>query len=201
MISQQQTLYNDLDKIMKFLDVLCENNYAMRLGVADYKYVHYKHVGPWLINSMSITRFGEGPLLGKRTHDEEEDDVIHSKKKRASLDFESYAEVEQMNNVTEMEFFFPQPWLRVNTVLNNRVLHKWMGSLLTECITRCGCYISHICKRFNQLHPTSVRKLLEVLEAIGSVELKYLKNKMQTKSLFSMYDNTVLEEGELFFMF
>ncbi|KAL5276092.1 GTF3C1 family protein [Megaselia abdita] len=186
--------YHDHIKILDFLNVLCENNYAMRLGVSDYTYVHHTRIGPWLISSSSITRFGEGPLLGKRVHDDEEDDDNYGKKKKVSSEFQTYSQTETIRSSTDLEFFYPQPWLRVNTVLNNRVLHKWMGSILTECITRCGCYISHICIRFNQMHPTSVRRILETLEVIGSVELKVLKNKIPTKSLFSNYDHTVIEE-------
>lgn len=197
-----QSKFKDHAKILEFLNILCKNNFAMCLGVADYVYVHHRHVGPWLINSTSITRFGEGPLLGKRTHAEEDEESVHGKKKRKPLDIESYSAdtVEQMNTEPDIEFFFPQPWLRVNTVLNNRVLHKWLGSILTECLTRCGCYISQICIRFNQMHPASVRKLLEVLEAIGSVELKVSRNRKPTKSLFSKYE-TSGSVGKFFIIF
>lgn len=166
----------------------------MRLGVDDYVYVHNSFVTPWLINSTSITRYGEGPLLGKRSRNDY-DNEVQTKKKKLSLDTFSES-VDQMmfDESSDIELFSPQPWLRVNTVLNNRVLHKWLGCILTECITRCGCYISHICVRFNQMHPSSVRRLLDVLEMIGCVELKFLKNRAPSKSLFSKYEHC--EEGK-----
>lgn len=166
----------------------------MRLGVEDYVYVHQKYVDPWVINSISITRFGEGPLLGKRNRENDTDD-IQPKKKKMSLD--TYSEAfEDLVEPSDIEFFHPQPWLRVNTVLNNRVLHKWLGVILIECMTRAGCYISQICIRFNQMHPSSVRRLIEVLEMIGCVELKYLRSAKTTKSLFSKYEYG--EEGKIF---
>ncbi|XP_033150738.1 uncharacterized protein LOC108608402 [Drosophila busckii] len=69
----------------------------------------------------------------------------------------------------------PQPWIRVNASLNRRVLDRWMGTLLSECISHNGCTVHSLCLRFPHLTPVDVMFLLELLYDLGCIHLMELE--------------------------
>lgn len=72
------------------------------------------------------------------------------------------------------------PWIRVNGSLNRRVLDKWMGSILTYCISHPGVSIGKLCIRFNYLQPTNVREILEYLQILECIEMFYVTEPVAT---------------------
>ncbi|XP_004527469.1 general transcription factor 3C polypeptide 1 [Ceratitis capitata] len=84
----------------------------------------------------------------------------------------------------------PHPWIRLNGTINRRVLDRWMGSLLTECISRSGIMVLELCLKFTHLPPVDVMFLLEILSDLKCVHLTEMKPAVPT--LFSSYEN--LEE-------
>lgn len=85
----------------------------------------------------------------------------------------------------------PQPWIRVNASLNRRVLDRWMGALLSECITRNGCTVHSLFLRFPHLPPVDTMLLLELLCDLGCIRLVELEPP--TVNLESSYDDDFQE--------
>ncbi|EDW03186.1 general transcription factor 3C polypeptide 1 [Drosophila grimshawi] len=69
----------------------------------------------------------------------------------------------------------PQPWIRVNASLNRRVLDRWMGAVLSECITRHGCTVYSLFLRFPHLLPVDTMLLLELLCQLDCIHLMELQ--------------------------
>lgn len=91
----------------------------------------------------------------------------------------------------------PVPWMRLNGSLNRRVLDRWMGSILTECLALCGCTVRDICFKFSLLVPVDVMFLLEVLR-----DMKCLKLTQMQTSVPSLFSNfTSIKEGKCFLFF
>lgn len=84
----------------------------------------------------------------------------------------------------------PQPWIRVNASLNRRVLDRWMGAILSECICRNGCTVHNLFLRFPHLLPVDTMFLLELLCDLGCIHL--MEMQPQKVDLETTYDN--LEE-------
>ncbi|XP_017857627.1 PREDICTED: general transcription factor 3C polypeptide 1 isoform X1 [Drosophila arizonae] len=85
----------------------------------------------------------------------------------------------------------PHPWIRVNASLNRRVLDRWMGALLSECITRNGCTVHSLFLRFPHLLPVDTMLLLELLCDLGCLRLVELEPP--TVHLESSYDDDLQE--------
>ncbi|KAL7740438.1 hypothetical protein ACLKA6_013231 [Drosophila palustris] len=65
----------------------------------------------------------------------------------------------------------PQPWIRVNGSLNRRVLDRWLGAILSECISRNGCTVHSLFLRFPHLLPVELMLLLELLCDLDCIHL------------------------------
>lgn len=81
----------------------------------------------------------------------------------------------------------PQPWIRVNASLNRRVLDRWMGAILSECICRNGCTVRSLFLRFPHLLPVDTMCLLELLCDLGCIHL--MEMQPQKVGLETTYDN------------
>ncbi|XP_037936910.1 general transcription factor 3C polypeptide 1 [Teleopsis dalmanni] len=85
----------------------------------------------------------------------------------------------------------PQPWIRLNGSLNRRVLDKWIGSILAECLVRSGCFVTDILARFPHMYPVDLMFLLEILSDMKCI---YLSNtKVREIDIFSEYE--VIEDS------
>ncbi|XP_075148767.1 general transcription factor 3C polypeptide 1 [Haematobia irritans] len=81
----------------------------------------------------------------------------------------------------------PLPWIRLNGSINRRVLDRWLGSILSECIARNGCNVQEICIRFSYMFPADVMFLIEVLGEIGCLQL--VRIQRQEVDIFSKYES------------
>lgn len=56
-----------------------------------------------------------------------------------------------------------KPWIRVDGVLNRRVLDRMLGAVLTYCLTHPGVILAKVQNRFSPaLQPFHTRELVEV---------------------------------------
>ncbi|KAG7208455.1 hypothetical protein KM043_014681 [Ampulex compressa] len=77
-----------------------------------------------------------------------------------------------------------KPWIRIDGVLNRRVLDRMLGSVLTYCLTHPGITLAKIQSRYvPALQPFHTRELVEMLIKIGCLERKRLQRTVVT--LFS----------------
>lgn len=86
----------------------------------------------------------------------------------------------------------PQPWIRVNASLNRRVLDRWMGAILSECICRTGCTVYSLFLRFPHLLPVDTMLLLELLCDLGCIHL--MEMQPQTVHVETTYDDNFEEQ-------
>uniref|UniRef100_A0A1A9WA75 B-block_TFIIIC domain-containing protein n=1 Tax=Glossina brevipalpis TaxID=37001 RepID=A0A1A9WA75_9MUSC len=82
----------------------------------------------------------------------------------------------------------PAPWIRLNGSLNRRVLDKWLGSILTECVVRCCCSIREICLRFPHMVPVDIMFLLEILNDLKCLHM--IQIEKQQVDIFTEYETT-----------
>nr|XP_034186691.1 general transcription factor 3C polypeptide 1 [Osmia lignaria] len=77
-----------------------------------------------------------------------------------------------------------KPWIRIDGVLNRRVLDRMLGSVLSYCLTHPGIALTKLQNRFVPvLQPCHTRELVEILIKVGCVEKIVLKKPRVT--LFS----------------
>ncbi|KAH8404924.1 hypothetical protein KR222_010666 [Zaprionus bogoriensis] len=86
----------------------------------------------------------------------------------------------------------PQPWIRLNASLNRRVLDRWLGAILSECICRIGCTVHNLFLRFPHLLPVDTMLLLELLCELGCIHL--MEMQPQAFSLESSYEEHLEEQ-------
>lgn len=54
------------------------------------------------------------------------------------------------------------PWIRIDGVVNKRLLFRWLTSILLYCVAHPGVPLSVLFVRFNMMPPFYLRQLLEV---------------------------------------
>ncbi|XP_037828780.1 general transcription factor 3C polypeptide 1 isoform X2 [Lucilia sericata] len=81
----------------------------------------------------------------------------------------------------------PVPWIRLNGSINRRVLDRWLGSILSECIASNGCSANEICKRFSLFVPVDIFLLLELLCDLKCISLIHIYQP--EVDIFSNYEN------------
>ncbi|KAH8378377.1 hypothetical protein KR093_011070 [Drosophila rubida] len=86
----------------------------------------------------------------------------------------------------------PQPWIRANASLNRRVLDRWLGAVLSECISRNGCTVHSLFLRFPHLQPVDIMLLLELLCHLDCIHLMELE--APTVHIETSYDEDLKEE-------
>lgn len=81
----------------------------------------------------------------------------------------------------------PVPWIRLNGSINRRVLDRWLGSVLSECIAHNGGSVYDICKRFSLFVPVDIFLLLEILCDLKCISLIHIYQA--EVDIFSSYQN------------
>lgn len=81
----------------------------------------------------------------------------------------------------------PVPWIRLNGSINRRVLDRWLGSVLSDCIAHNGCSANDICKRFSLFIPVDIFLLLEILCDLKCISLIHIYQA--EVDIFSSYQN------------
>ncbi|XP_046745508.1 general transcription factor 3C polypeptide 1 [Diprion similis] len=77
-----------------------------------------------------------------------------------------------------------KPWIRIDGVLNRRVLDRMLGAVLAYCINHPGITLSKVQKRFvPALQPFHITELVEMLHRLKCVKMKILHKPKVT--LFS----------------
>ncbi|KAL6422933.1 hypothetical protein ACFW04_010439 [Cataglyphis niger] len=77
-----------------------------------------------------------------------------------------------------------KPWIRIDGVLNRKVLDRMLGAVLNYCLLHPGHTMAKVQSRFvPALQPFHTRELIEILIKVGCLESKHLKKTRVT--LFS----------------
>ncbi|XP_077271220.1 general transcription factor 3C polypeptide 1 isoform X1 [Temnothorax americanus] len=111
---------------------------------------------------------------------------IHKQKTRLLPQKDVYKPAAQQLDFTTAEKIkvLIKPWIRIDGVLNRKVLDRMLGAVLSYCLLHPGLTMSKVQNRFvPALQPFHTRELLEMLVKLGCLESKLLKKTRVT--LFS----------------
>nr|XP_050861343.1 general transcription factor 3C polypeptide 1 [Vespula vulgaris] len=129
-------------------------------------------------------------IIGLSGESEKEQNACAAKRlqrKRISLlpQKDVYTSAKRLDFTTAEEIrVVMKPWIRVDGVLNRRVLDRMLGAVLTYCLTHPGVILAKVQNRFSPaLQPFHTRELVEILVKLGCLEKKLLKKQHVT--LFS----------------
>ncbi|KAK2581360.1 hypothetical protein KPH14_008126 [Odynerus spinipes] len=141
-----------------------------------------------ILNSNSVN---QNSASNYHSSENEEDQSVHSikrmQRKRTSLlpQKDVYTSAKRLDLTTAEEVrVVMKPWIRVDGVLNRRVLDRMLGAVLTYCLTHPGVTLAKVQSRFvPALQPFHTRELVEILVKLGCLETKFFKKQHVT--LFS----------------
>ncbi|XP_072745802.1 general transcription factor 3C polypeptide 1 [Anoplolepis gracilipes] len=96
-----------------------------------------------------------------------------------------YKSAQQLDFTTAEEIkVVIKPWIRIDGVLNRKVLDRMLGAVLSYCLLHPGLTMAKVQSRFvPALQPFHTRELVEILTKLGCLESKHLKKTHVT--LFS----------------
>ncbi|XP_022220098.2 general transcription factor 3C polypeptide 1 [Drosophila obscura] len=117
-------------------------------------------------------------LAEQNSSDSESDEAAAEslpKRPRRSTKKEPYVNAVRNEASHDAIVMRPQPWIRLNASLNRRVLDRWLGAVLSECISRIGCTVHSLFLRFPYLVPVDLMFLLELLADLGCLHLMELQ--------------------------
>ncbi|XP_015188892.1 PREDICTED: general transcription factor 3C polypeptide 1 [Polistes dominula] len=145
-------------------------------------------------NEEKIRKKDTMPSIGNGTEEQENATIISNsgetekepnvcatkrlQRKRISLlpqkDIFTSAKKLDLTNAEEIKVVM-KPWIRVDGVLNRRVLDRMLGAVLTYCLTHPGVTLVKVQNRFSPaLQPFHTRELIEILIKLGCLEKKIL---------------------------
>ncbi|XP_014614359.1 PREDICTED: general transcription factor 3C polypeptide 1 [Polistes canadensis] len=145
-------------------------------------------------NEEEIQKKDTLPLIGNGTEEQENATIISNsdesekepnvcatkrlQRKRISLlpqkDIFTSAKKLDLTTAEEIRVVM-KPWIRIDGVLNRRVLDRMLGAVLTYCLTHPGVTLVKVQNRFSPvLQPFHTRELIEILIKLGCLEKKIL---------------------------
>ncbi|XP_076248237.1 general transcription factor 3C polypeptide 1 isoform X2 [Calliopsis andreniformis] len=97
---------------------------------------------------------------------------IQRKRTRLLLQKDMPKSAKQFDSITKQEIrVVMKPWIRIDGVLNRRVLDRMMGAVLSYCLTHPGIALTKVQNRFvPALQPYHTRELIEMLVKLGCLE-------------------------------
>ena len=140
------------------LKKLMQEKMILRVGIVKSRFVSKNHCQPWLLHSFDIKR----------------------------KDRENVESVDKINwNSVDMMDLEIRPWVKINGILNKKILDFILISVMNHIMTNPGSKLDKIANFFQPaIAPFHTRELVEILENIECVELKKL-SQIEIPSLFS----------------
>ncbi|KAM7349164.1 general transcription factor 3C polypeptide 1 isoform 1-T4 [Cochliomyia hominivorax] len=187
--------------LFKALNLLSYEFIIKRVGISSFMYVHKNHIRPWVVHTFNLKRLDRENMGGitssiKRSYNQidnassDDGSETKAKKSKTVCDEEPSKRITKpvkrfddtnleiaSTNLKQREVIVmkPVPWIRLNGSINRRVLDRWLGSILSECIARNGCSSHDICKRFSLFVPVDIFLLLEILCDLKCISLIYIQ--------------------------
>ncbi|XP_052863458.1 general transcription factor 3C polypeptide 1 [Anopheles cruzii] len=190
---------------------------VLRAGFRSITYIHWRFVDEWLVKSFVGIGDSDEPTAPqaatrapateeastsqtkgqrKRKHNQE----TTSNKKRKQMPSENQNEECKVKDEASQTVPKPKqtvlvvmaPWIQLNGMINNRLLYRWLTSILLYCVAHTGIPLSALFQRFNMMAPFHVRQLLELLQEYGCVTLQALRCQAKKASLFSSFKPATL---------
>lgn len=163
------------------LEDLLEQQYVLRVGIVNTRFVAQKHSKPWLLHSYD---------LKAKTHQ-----------------FKSNLDWSQVNMVKVAI----RPWIKITGLVNRRILDFFLGAVFSHVLSYPGIKLSGIAKHFQPaLQPFHTRELVEYLCQLQGVTMKKFAKQKVVVTLFSkvdeevpkddMIDATILDDPEDIFV-
>lgn len=201
-------VFADKHRLQKQIEILIKLKIIFRVGVVESKFIHKEFLRFWLIESYFTTRItndtqtekNEKQQCGKESEGEPTAkkirfDEIAGTSANKSMDNSETKKNEQQKICTRIRFR-PAPWIRVDGSINREVLDKWLGTILNHLSINPSMMLTDLCGRFNVLSPFHIRYSCEILQMIGSVQLKTITEPQV--DLFSTNTESIVGEFLIF---
>ncbi|XP_063918803.1 uncharacterized protein LOC135134119 isoform X2 [Zophobas morio] len=151
--------------ILHFLD---EINVILRTGVVSIVYVYHEYQSEWLVETFLLSPKEREMLESKQKQEIEKklknmigEKILSSDPRKVQL----------------------KPWTHLDGSINDEVFHGWLASILCRCTDFPNIPFMVLCEHFHYIKPVDMYLLLEILEALGCVDIYVLKT--EEKGLFS----------------
>lgn len=183
---------NQLETVLK--DLL-KHDFIMIFGVDDFRFVHHKHAEPWLIRTYHLLRLEREAIEPSSTSNAfgggKKRKLIEPKtevpEKIAKVTILGEDEIETQPPDTKTILMRPYPWIRVSGSLNQRVVDKWLGTVILYLMEKSGTTMISLMKRFAILNGVHLKLLVGILMDMECVTLKRVSKTVPT--LFSTYSS------------
>uniref|UniRef100_A0A182JTU3 Uncharacterized protein n=1 Tax=Anopheles christyi TaxID=43041 RepID=A0A182JTU3_9DIPT len=193
-------------QLKQHLQTLCGFKLLLRTGYRTITYVHWQFVEEWLTKapvpevsqrveeqtSSSATQVAETSKTGgnkrKAPSDVEEHTAKRSRVNAAEQKRHDSSDVKPEAKKPKRKYMLlaMAPWIRIDGIINKRLLFRWLTSILLYCVAHPGVPLSVLFVRFNMMSPFHLRQLLEMLENYGCISLHSMQCAIK-KSIFSSY--------------
>ncbi|GAB0088960.1 hypothetical protein DMENIID0001_034280 [Sergentomyia squamirostris] len=184
--------------ILTVLDSFLLTGLIIQMGILEYTFIYWKHSHPWLVKSFNVTRLQKeaeenitarvmdinvpSSSTGIKTEEPPAKRARMSNTTAATISIKREDDLREPTKFHDRDTFHlrPYPWIRVNGTLNRRVLDKLLGVVLIFLTKSPGIGLLDLAKRFNYLHPTHLKLLLEVLEDVQCIQIYTMKTSKCT---------------------
>ncbi|XP_052902884.1 general transcription factor 3C polypeptide 1 [Anopheles moucheti] len=192
-------------QLKQHLQVLCGFKLLLRTGFRTITYVHWQFVEEWLTKapvpevkeqteeqstrSVPIADTSKGnKRKGSTLLDGEQG---NSKKPRLNTAAENWQDSLEGKSSTKKYqrkhmLLAMAPWIRIDGLINKRLLFRWLTSILLYCVAHPGVPLNVLSVRYNMMAPFHLRQLLEMLQNYGCISLHSMQANIK-KTIFSIY--------------
>ncbi|XP_050532028.1 general transcription factor 3C polypeptide 1 isoform X2 [Daktulosphaira vitifoliae] len=157
------------------LNDLMDYNFILRAGIELPTYVHYSYADVWLIKlpNTSVWNINEEIEKEEFVNDRIKDINGPPLKKMKE-------EISKSKESEEFSLIKVRPWTRLDLTINQKVLEKFLNSVLSKIVKKPGIFLKNLKKEYNPIiQPLHVRELVEMLEAMKCVKMISIKNVLK----------------------
>ncbi|XP_041762440.1 general transcription factor 3C polypeptide 1 [Anopheles merus] len=197
-------------QLKQHLQALCGFKLLLRTGYRTITYVHWQFVEEWLTKA-PVPEAISGHRSGEEQPSSSADSIKAGAKRKGTSDAEEQtakrskvATTEEKNRPDSSDIkaetkrpkrkymlLAMAPWIRIDGVVNKRLLFRWLTSILLYCVAHPGVPLSVLFVRFNMMPPFYLRQLLEILQNYGCISMHSMQYTAK-KTIFSVYSPTAV---------
>uniref|UniRef100_A0A4Y0BL14 Uncharacterized protein n=1 Tax=Anopheles funestus TaxID=62324 RepID=A0A4Y0BL14_ANOFN len=198
-------------QLKQLLQVLCGFKLLLRTGFRTITYVHWQFVEEWLTKapvpevkehpedqpSSSVPVAAETSKGNKRKGaallDAEQSSAKRTKGNTAAVNRQdnSDSKTPARKNQRKYMLLAMAPWIRIDGLINKRLLFRWLTSILLYCVAHPGVPLNVLSVRFNMMPPFHLRQLLEMLQNYGCISLHSMECTVK-KTIFTVYSSVTV---------
>ncbi|XP_050071760.1 general transcription factor 3C polypeptide 1 [Anopheles maculipalpis] len=190
-------------QLKQHLHALCGFKLLLRTGFRTITYVHWQFVEEWLTKApvpetkqrtepepqvADTSKGGSIKRKGGSILDVEERMVKRAKTgttEETRMD-DSGCQHPAKKHQRKYMLLAMAPWMRIDGLINKRLLFRWLISILLYCVAHPGVPLNVLFVRYNMMSPFHLRQLLEMLQNYGCITLHSMQYTVK-KTIFSVF--------------